>query len=197
MIKTFVGLGVSLFINLQFFLLLNLYLVLGVLYSTPPIHLKERLIFKQLTISIGQAIATLAGGSAVGLISHPVMYAAALFFTLTFGVVPVTDIRDIFGDRQMRRKTFPIAVGPKATIEFAITIVIATLFVGLASYSWIGFNFAFAVLMAASLFMLLLSIFNIYKNLNDSNFIETVITRKLRPVFILLQISILIGLIPL
>ncbi|MDQ1279179.1 MAG: geranylgeranylglycerol-phosphate geranylgeranyltransferase [Thermoproteota archaeon] len=195
--QTVIGLCFGLSINLLFFFFLTLYLILGILYSAPKVHFKERLIFKQLIISIGQAIATLAGGSAAGFISLPVIYSAALFFILTFSVVPVTDIRDIFGDRKMGRKTFPIAIGPKATIEFAIIVVITTLCVSLAVYTWLGFNFAFAVLLAASFFMLLTSIFKIYKNLTNPNLIEIIIKRNLRPIFIILQISILIGLIPL
>lgn len=193
----FIGLSIALSVNLGFAFLLALYLGLGILYSTPPIHLKDRFLFKQLTISIGQAISSLAGGAAVGLISNPVIYAAALFFTLTFGVVPVTDLRDIYGDEKIGRKTFPIVIGPEATMKVAMVVVTATLFASVASYSWIGFNSAFLILMFASLFILLLSMINIYRNVNDVNLINNMIRRVLRPLFIILQISILIGLVSL
>lgn len=197
LVQTVIGLGLSFFINFQFFFLLALYLMLGILYSTPPIHLKDRFLLKQLTVAIGQAISCLAGGAAVGVISKQVIYLAALFFTLTFGVVPITDLRDMYGDKKMGRKTLPVVMGPKATIKITVATIVVTLFVSVLGYSWLGFNFAFVILMFASLLMMLLSIFKIYKNLNNSIFIENIIRQVLRPIFLILQISILVGLIPL
>lgn len=196
--QTLVGLSIGFFINLQFLFLLVLYLALGITYSTPPIHFKQRFLLKQLVISTGFAISTLAGGAAVGAVgSIHLIYVAALFFAITFGFLPLTDLRDIYGDEKMGRKTFPIVLGPKATIKISFATTVALLLVSVLSYSWLGFNFAFLILMFAICLALSLSIFKVSKNLNNSNFIENMLNRVLQPIFLALQVSILIGLVPL
>ena len=194
-VLTVIGLGLGFLVNVQFVFLLSLFLMLGIVYSTPPVHLKERFLLKQLTIASGQAIASLAGGAAVGMISKPVVYAAVLFFTLTFGVVPINDLSDIRADRQVGRKTMPIVIGPKTTIKIAMAVVTSALLVSVLSYGWLGFNFAFPVLVGISSLLLLFSLMKISRNWNDPAYIEMIKKRVLWPVSIILQLSILVGLI--
>lgn len=195
LIQTVIGLGIGFFINLQVFALLALYLALGILYSTPPIKLKGRFIFKQLTIASGVGINSLVGGAAVGIISNAVVYIAALFFVLTLFGAPIIDIRDIYADEKLGRKTLPIVIGSKATAVVAMISTVAILIFSILTYSWIGFNFAFAILISASFLILLFSIFNIYKHLNNPNYIEGIVKYAIRPIFLLLQISVLVGII--
>ena len=195
LVQMFIGLGIGFLVNLQFLFLLMSYLVLGFLYSTPPANFKKRFLLKQVTIALGQAIASLAGGAAVGVISKPVIYSAALFFTLTFGVVPINDLSDIYGDQVMGRKTMPIVIGPKATINFALVVVTAALFISVFSYSWLGFNFAFPILIGIHSLVLLFSLLKISNNYNNPNYIENTKKRVLWPVCLTFQISILVGLI--
>lgn len=192
-----ISLGIGLSVNLTFFLLLTVFSVLGILYSTRPANLKNRFILKQLVISFGQAIATLAGGAAVGAMPSQVIYASALFFALGFCASPLVDIRDMCFDEKMGRKTFPVVIGSKATAKFTGISIVVILVASVISYSWVGFNFAFVLLFSASLLVLLLSTIRIYNNLDDPNFIEGIAKRTLRPLFLILQISFLIGLLSL
>ncbi|MFH0748618.1 MAG: UbiA family prenyltransferase [Candidatus Bathyarchaeota archaeon] len=192
-----IGLGIALSINLQFFALLSLYGVLGISYSTPPFNLKNRFLLKQLVIASGQAVSCLAGGAAVGIISAPVVYTTALFFTLTFCATPLLDIRDIYADKKVGRRTFPIVIGPKSTIKFTTITTLAIILISLVSYSWSGFNSAFAILFSASFFLYFYSVFYIYKNLNNPNLIEKAVRQMIRPFAIIIQISVIIGVIQL
>jgi 4-hydroxybenzoate polyprenyltransferase len=123
------------------------------------------------------------------------VYAAALFFTLTVGVVPINDLRDIYADRRMGLKTMPVVVGPKTTIQIALAIVTSALVVSVLSYGWLGFNVAFPVLVGISSLLLAFSLVKISRNWNDPAYIEMIKKRILWPVNILMQLSILVGLI--
>ncbi len=190
-----VGLGIGLIVNFLFFSLISLFLVLGILYSLPPSSLGRRFLLKQLTVAVGQAISSLAGGAAAGGITRPVIFSALLFFTLTFGVVPINDLRDVYGDNKVGRKTFPVVVGSKTTIKLALAITVATLLASVLSYSWAGFNTAFPLLVASALFIASLTMLSIYRRRDDPVFIEGIMRRVMRPAFFILQTGILIGLI--
>ncbi len=197
LVMTAVGLGISLFINVEFLLLLSTYMGLGILYSTPPIHLKKRFLLKQLTIAIGGAIASLAGGAAVRVISGPVIYSATLFFILAFGVNPIVDLRDIYGDRIGGRNTLPIVLGPGRTIRIAFITMIATALISVVSYAWIGFNLYFPIIAGSAFLILTILMYHVSGNWNKQGYIEKVFIKKGLLIFFILQISIIVGILPL
>lgn len=140
------GLTVASLINITFFLLLLTYYVLFFSYSLPSIHLKKKLLIKDLTIATGAAITSLLGGATVGLIPPPVFYLAALAFVGSMTMTPLKDLRDLKGDKIHKIRTIPIVWGPKITVRLSISIVFLMAIATVIGYLHLGFNQAFIVI---------------------------------------------------
>lgn len=136
----FVGATLSLSINIVTFLLCTIFLALGIFYSIPYIHLKQRFIIKQTVPATGGAIANIIGGAAIGKISPSLLYAGVLFFLLVFASSPLGDIADIKGDKEEGRKTLAIVYGPLFPIKLAISLLLSIAVITALTYSLFGFN---------------------------------------------------------
>jgi 4-hydroxybenzoate polyprenyltransferase len=192
-----VSLGIGATINHMVLICLAAFLVLGYVYSAPPIQLKKRFFLKQLTIGLGGLIAGLAGGAAVAVLSRPVMYCALVFFTLNVGLTPLVDLRDIEGDRKMGRNTFPVILGPHRTILLGLATTITILVLTLWSYVWIGFNVIYPVLATCSLATFGVLAYQMLDRWQDPNFVERRFIKNAMPTFSVLQIGLILGVLPL
>jgi len=140
------GLISALFTNLQTIFLCIIGTIMGLEYSFPPLSLKNRSIFKTITIGLCGALAVLAGGSAVNrLFSTNVLFASAIFFVYAMAFSPILDIGDMLGDRKERR-TLPVIWGPEYTIRFSIALSIAIIISFVLGYLQLGFNIALPIL---------------------------------------------------
>jgi geranylgeranylglycerol-phosphate geranylgeranyltransferase len=191
-----IGLLISFTINWSFVGLLITYLLLGVLYSTPPTLLKKRFLLKQFTIGLGVIIACLAGGAAVGIVSKPVIYGALLFFALFFGLNPIVDLRDLHGDKAAGRKTFPVVLGPNKTILIGFATIIVTSILTLLSYAWIGFNFLFPMIAVTSILFLGFLLYRMIDNWDNPVYVENVFIKKGMPMFFFIQVGMIVGVLP-
>ena len=190
------GLALSILVNVQVFLIQSLFLLLGYVYSTKPIRIKKRFFLKQMTISLGGAIACLLGGLALGDLSGYVLFFAAMSFLQIFCVNPVIDLRDIEGDRAVGVDTIPVRMGPEFTIRLAVVALIASIPAGILGYYNLGFNLALPVLGALVFTATTIVIYPLIDRWRDPVFITETITRRMYPLFIMIQLVFFLGSLP-
>ena len=135
-------------INYHVLVLQVTYLGLGFLYSTNPVRLKKRLLFKQITIALGVILADLSGAFAVGVFNSQILFMLVLNTMLCIGVNPIIDIRDMPGDRLMGVKTIPVVWGPEITIRLYFATLIAIGVGSIIGYVQMGFSIAMPLLAA-------------------------------------------------
>ena len=142
------GLVFAYSINYLVLVIQVLYLGLGFVYSTNPVRLKKRFLFKQLTIAMGVILADLSGAYTVGVFNSPILFMLALNTVLCIGVNPIIDIRDMPGDRLMGVKTIPVVWGPEITIRLYFATLIAIGVGSIVGYVQMGFSIAMPLLAA-------------------------------------------------
>ena len=191
------GLAVSLLINLQVFLVQSFYLVLGYIYSTTPLRIKKRFLLKQLTISIGGAIACLLGGLAMGEISLFVLFFTVMSFITFFCVNPIVDLRDVEGDRKVGINTIPVKMGPKFTVRLAVVSLLAMVPAAIVGFYNLGFNIALPILGAIVFTATGAVIYPLMDRWQDAVFINRTITKRVYPLFLMIQMVFLLGSLPL
>jgi len=141
-----VGLTFAYSINFRVLLLQVIYLGLGFLYSTNPVRLKKRFLFKQLTIALGVILADLSGAYAVGVFNSQILFMLALNTALCIGVNPIIDIRDMAGDKMMGVRTIPVVWGPDLTIRLYFATLVAIGIGSTVGYAQMGFSVAMPLL---------------------------------------------------
>ncbi len=191
------GLTVSALINLEVLLIQIAFLVVYVLYSTEPLRLKKIFLMKQVIIATGGAIACLTAGLAAGFITVQLRYLAVLFALFIIGAIPVGDLRDLEADRVGGVRTIPIVWGPEFTIRLALTTFTAS-----AVSTWIGFlGFGFNVaLPIIGTIVFIAFVYVVYPLLGHLNNLEYMVDRlysRGMPLFLILQIAVLVGSLPL
>ena len=196
-INGILGLTMAAQINLNTFLLMSSFIILGYLYSTSPFKLKKRRIMKQLTISLGGVIACSLGGAVSGIVTPNLLFFTLMSFLMFFGVNPIIDIRDIEGDRATGVKSFPIILGPRFTVHLAIVTLTASMLANIVGYYQFGYSTALPILGGIVLLSTILVIRPLLTNWNNAEFLNNTIARRMHPIFLLLQLTYLIGSIPL
>lgn len=195
--SSILGLSLAYTINLKVFMLLLLYTLLGVLYSTDPIKLKKRYFMKQLTIGLGNVIAHLSGGLTLGSLNPAILYVTGVNFLLFFGVDPIVDLRDIEGDKAIGVKSLPVIWGPQLTVRLALAVFAVSGIATLVGYSRVGFNIAMPILFLLIVSAFIYVIHPLLYKWNDPNYLDFLIHRRLAPLYLLLQLTPLIGILPL
>jgi 4-hydroxybenzoate polyprenyltransferase len=197
LISFIIGLSAAYTINLKVFTLQLLYAILGFLYSTEPIKLKKRYLMKQLTIATGNVLAHLSGGLTLGSLNSAILYVTGVNFLIFFGVDPIVDLRDIEGDKVIGVKSFPVIWGPQLTVRLAIAVFIISGIATLVGYSRVGFNIAMPILFTLIVSAFIYVLYPLLKRWNDPSYLDFLIHKRLAPLYLLLQITPLIGILPL
>ena len=107
---------------------------LGVAYSHPRIHLKDRFVIKTIVTGIGGFIASLMGSFAAESFSFLVLASSSVVFLFYFVNGPLNDIRDIHGDKEGGRNTIPIVLGINKSFAITIITIMSIAIILLASY---------------------------------------------------------------
>lgn len=194
-LSAILGLLAAFILNLQVFLALALYVFLGICYSLEPIRLKKRFLFKQLITASGHALAVLSGALVVGHISPPVIFLIVLNFAISLGVNPLMDLRDLRGDRVKGVKTIPVVLGPKFTVRFAIATLFSIAVASIVGYSRLGFNLTMPILSTLVIIPLIFTFFPMLKRWDDSSYINLIMFTKFIPLFLVLQLVPIIGIL--
>jgi len=190
------GLTASALINIEVLLIQLAFLVIYVIYSTEPMRLKRIFLWKQVTVAIGGAIACLSAGLAAGIISIQLLYLTGLYVLFLLGVNPIADLRDMDSDRAGGVKTIPIVWGPSTTIRLALTT-----FTAAAATTWIGFyrlGFNIALPIIGTIVFIAWSyvMYPLLSHLSDLEYVVKIIYSRGLPLFLLLQLAVLVGSLP-
>lgn len=119
--KTFIALLfvasaiIAVTLNLTVFLCVIFFSILGIIYSAPPIRLKDGL-FANICWGLGIAVTIICGASVTSINSSSIFAAFILGF-LTAGCGLTKDLKDLEGDRAMGIHTLPITLGEKKAIK--------------------------------------------------------------------------------
>ena len=186
------ALGFAYSVNFTTLLFTAAYLIIGILYSSPKIVLKDRFILKTLSIAIGGFTTTLIGASINGTLDGKDFISAISFMMLLFVTSPINDLGDYPGDKECGRKTIPIVIGKKNTIFISIAIP----FFMMTSFWFFYPNLGFSIKAPIAMTVLAITSFLILRpmlsHLNDYKYIKS---RHKKSLFLYygLQASLLIG----
>jgi 4-hydroxybenzoate polyprenyltransferase len=187
------GLSTAILINFQAFLAQLGFLTLGIAYSTEPIKLKRRFIVKYLTLASGAALSILTGGFASGCINGKLMFFVIISFIIFFGLGSLNDIRDLKWDKMVGVKSFPVILGPKTTVRMMLGTLFGVMVGFILGYYQLGFNITFPILSSIILIGWIYSIYPLYEKYDDEVIIHKVVVKRTYPLWISLQMSILLG----
>jgi len=187
------GLVIASTINISVFLLQTAFLVLGILYSSEPLRLKKRYLGKSSTIVVGNVLATTSGGLTLGVINPQVLYTILLNASLAGLLSPIWDIRDLQGDKVSEVKTIPVLWGPEMTIRLALGVLVASEVATLIGYSRLGFSIAMPILFTIIIVTMMYVISPLLKGWINPVELNTILFKRVFPLYIILQIPIYIG----
>ncbi|MGI0088031.1 MAG: UbiA prenyltransferase family protein [Nitrosotalea sp.] len=191
-VLSLVALGFAYSVNFTTLLFTAAYLVIGILYSSPKISLKDRFVLKTLSIAIGGFTTTLIGASINGTLDGQDFISAISFMMLLFVTSPINDLGDYPGDKEGGRKTIPIVIGKKNTIFISIAIP----FFMMMSFWFFYPNFGFSIKAPMAMTVLAIISFLILRpmlsHLNDYKYIKSRHKKSLL-LYYGLQASLLIG----
>jgi 4-hydroxybenzoate polyprenyltransferase len=189
------GLLVAFLINLNVFAVQCGYLMIGFLYSSDPIHLKKRIIGKQLAIMVGSVLSCLAGAFVYPTLL-PMNFYSMIITAVTYLTTPsLADIRDLAGDKKMGARTLPVVIGPEFTVRFSIGGFVAVILAGLIGYFGVGLSVAIPILTTISMAAWIYIVYPISKNWRDSVYVERIVYKRIVPSNLIIQMIPLIGLI--
>jgi len=190
------GLTSSALINVEVLLMQFAFLVLGFIYSTEPIRLKRLFLMKQVMVVIGGAIACLSAGLAVGIVTVQLLYLTGLYVLLAAGFNPIGDLKDIESDQAGGIKTIPIVWGPEFTIRLALATVTAAAVSTWVGFYGLGFNIVLPILGTTVLVALGYVVYPLLGRWGDREYILKTVYGWGYPLYILLQLVVLVGSIP-
>jgi 4-hydroxybenzoate polyprenyltransferase len=170
-VSGFIGISLGLFLDLRAFLLLMLWMSLFLLYSTPRIRLKKRLLLKEGTVGTGFFICTIAGSMVAGQIIPQVIFAGVFFAAfVTLGFPAFRDTTDIKEDKIHGIKSLAVLLSWKAKMEMVILFVLAIMTLTPLTYVQFNFNVIFPILIVASSFIILRFLFPLLRHFEEKKF---------------------------
>lgn len=188
-----IGLSSAFIIHFNVFLLMLTYFALALLYSFPPVRLKNKFLLNKATVGIGTAISYLIGGAAVGTVPAPIYLMAAFGLVATVSASTVLDLRDIQGDKIHKVKTLPIVWGPKLTIRFAMVLISLMGVATIVGYSQMGFNIAFPILASSTFAGWIFILYPLFRRWNEPSYVANTVAKRIAPLGFLLQILTVLG----
>lgn len=146
---------------MEVFLSVELFSILGILYSVPPIRFKDGLFAN---ICWGAGIATtILGGASVITINFPSIVAAFTLGFLTAGCGLTKDLKDLNGDRALNVHTLPIIFGEKKAIKIMTVASIAGFPMLFWDLMFNGFNVAYLATIISTIVLFAYSLLILYR----------------------------------
>jgi len=136
-------------INMETLVLSATLFLLGLLYSTPPVRLRNRFLVKHMMPATGHFISSLIGGTIVGSVSIQVVYLGFLMFMTVFAGAPIFDLPDLTGDKADMARSVAVLYGPRAGLKFSITGFFLVIVVTGLSYPYVGFNILMPIMLTS------------------------------------------------
>ena len=184
-----------LFVNLELSLLCAFWLGWFIVYSTPHVRLKKRLILKEGTPALGYFLATIAGAKAVGPITLPVMFGGMMSGIFIFFSLPAfRDTQDVKEDTLYGVKSLATILPWKRRLEMVIICVLGIMTLTPLTYANLGLNVIFPIVTVAMGFVLLRVLLPLHKGIEEKRF-KTALKFG-TSYFFLIQISLILGALP-
>jgi len=136
------GLTLGFFAGRNAFIVCAIYFVLFSLYSYPKIRFKRMFIVKSLVTSTGPSLTMLIAGIAVGgIITTPLLFAAATEMVFMFFVLPgLADSFDLEEDKAFGMKTMAMVMSWTQKVQFMVLSVLIVFSAGIVGFYYLGFN---------------------------------------------------------
>ena len=124
------------------FIVTAFYFVLFSLYSYPKIRFKKMFIIKSLVTSTGPSLTMLIAGVAVGgIITTPLLFAAATEMVFMFFVLPgLADSFDLEEDKAFGMKTLAMVLNWTQKVQLMMLSVFIVFTAGIVGFYYLGFN---------------------------------------------------------
>ncbi len=145
-------------------------IVLSILYSMPPIKLKQSFWFGPPAVGLGYIMLTwLVGHMLFGPLTWPSVILALINSALATGLLFLNDIKSVEGDRQLGLKSLTVALGVRKTLIVAYVIIDLCLVAMLVLALWGGYLWAAGFVALALLAPIPFQI-RLYREPNRTNF---------------------------
>jgi len=172
----------------------SLHLLLGLIYSAPPIRMCKRPIGGFTTIAFGAFILPLLGGWAAAVEGR--YHNVLLFLSGGFLLALITqrmpaDIADMTGDNRFGRGSLPQQIGIQQAYTVALGCAIFGIILFIVAYFIIELNYFYLVICGVSSLLLLLTIFQFKKDMSPE--IARKVSEKLMLPLLLFGIAINVG----
>lgn len=188
------GLALTISINPYTALIAAICVGLAVVYSHPRTHFKDKFPYKTLINASGAGFAALIGGVAIGNVSIYVIFASVVAFLFLLVLGPLGDIDDYKGDRRSRKRTFPVVIGIKPTIIMMLSIPLSIIMIAILLNPIINLNLMGLVMLTGICAYSFTRIRLLFSKWHDRQFVQTS-RHKLRFMHLILQLSVLVGLL--
>ena len=166
---------------------------LGLIYSTPPLSLKNRPLSKWILTSLWCGVASMGGSLAVShIITGKTLYAAAVFFIQGLASTPVADILDIAGDWAAGKRTIAVVLGPDLTAKMCAALLTSISILTVFTFKTLGFKWLFPILLGTSSMIFVYWILLLIKRLDDEAYRASML-KKAPLACIVTNLSLVIG----
>ena len=188
----FVGMALSLLVNLKTFLLCVAYITLFWAYSFPRIRLKKKFLLKEGTIAVCGFFASVIGGMSVGSISAGVIFWGIFLFMYSFVILPTFgDYQDIKEDKEDGVKSIAILWNWKIKIEMVILFLLVVMTITPLTYVQLGLNVIFPIVVVASCLLFLRLIFPLLSRYEYKPWSRAY--KAVHGYWILIQVALILG----
>jgi len=161
------ALAIAHMVDLKTLIFTALFSILGVIYSLPPIRLKDGW-FANICWGLGIGMAILSGASFIAISPRPIIVAATLAL-LTAGCGFTKDLKDMEGDKALGIRTIPIVLGERKAVKLmAATFVGGMPLLFLASIFY-GFNLLYLSMVTVATIIFAYSLLVLYKHLGEKD----------------------------
>lgn len=168
------------------------FVVLGIAYSHPRTHYKDRFFLKTVITAAGGFIVSTMGFLVQENFTYIGVVSSIIVFSFWFILGPLGDVGDIRGDRQGGRRTIPIVIGMKKTFIMMISVASSIAVLILLTHHFLGVHTIGALIGVVVCAFAIYKISNLSKQYEDKNKLKQTRT-TLRYSIFGIQIALFLG----
>jgi 4-hydroxybenzoate polyprenyltransferase len=190
------GIVLALLTDSRAFTFMMIWAALFILYSTPQIRLKKRLLLKEVTIGLGMFLCTVAGGMIVGEITPSVLFAGVFFAVfVSLGFPAFRDTTDMKEDKLYGVKSLAVLLSWKTKLEIVILLILAIMTLTPLTYITFNFNVILPILIVGTCFLVLRFLFPLLNRFEELQYQKAY--KSMFVLFVTSQIALILGSLPL
>ena len=191
-INAAIGFVLALYLGGLTAVLILSYFLVFMLYSYPPVYIKKRFPFKEITIASGAFFTALIGGSAVGNISGTLLFFTIIMFGFTYLALAVfAETLDTYEDEIYGVKTISMVLRWRTRVTLFVAFVFAVMV--LTPFTWVQFklNLVFPVLVVGACLIFLRYLIPLASGLEEAMFFKA--SKAMYAFWILVFVAFIIG----